>query len=346
VNIYTLDPLIATRWDELVARHASASVFHQRSWLEALVRTYGFKALALTTSPPTRRLDDGVVLCRIASCMTGTRLVSLPFADHCEPLLNDAGEFMVFARWLQAECERKGQRYVEIRPLLDYHLAKSELRPNRSFWFHELDLEPGLQQLFCGLHKNSFQRKIRRAERERLSYEIGRSQCLVDDFYGLLLMTRRRQRLLPHPRLWFRNLVECMRDKVDIRIARKNDTPIAAILTLRHPSCAVFKYGCSDARLHNLGGMPFLLWRLIEESKALGADKIDFGRTDLDHEGLIIFKDRLGTSKKLSTYYRYTNATRRRELRLLESRWLRELFSSLPDGFMSVAGSLLYKHLG
>jgi GNAT acetyltransferase-like protein len=346
VNIHIIDPLIDPRWDELVARHASASVFHQRGWLEALVRTYGFKTMVLTTSPPGQRLDNGLVLCWISSWITGTRLVSLPFADHCEPLLNGAAELTVFTEWLRGECKRKGQRYVELRSLLGAPIAISDFQPKRSYWIHELDLEPSLQQLFRGLHKNSFQRKIRRAERERLSYEVGRSQRLMDEFYRLLLKTRRRHGLLPQPRLWFRNLVECMGDKVDIRMARKNDTPIAAILTLRHPSSPVYKYGCSDAKLHNLGGMPFLFWRLIEESKVSGVEKVDFGRSDLDQYGLIVFKDRLGTRRKLLTYYRHTNGTGRRELVPWKSRWLRNLVSNLPDFLMSVAGRILYKHLG
>ncbi len=60
-------------------------------------------------------------------------------------------------------------------------------------------------------------------------------------------------------------------------------------------------------RFHNLGGMPFLIWKLIEEGKASGTERIDFGRSDLDNQGLIAFKDRLGATGRLLTYYRYTN---------------------------------------
>jgi hypothetical protein len=278
--------------------------------------------------------------------MTGTRLVSLPFADHCEPLLNGPAEFAVFTKWLREECKRKSQRYVELRPLLDAQVAESDLLPTRSYWFHELDLEPGLQQLFRGLHKNSFRRKIRRAERERLSYEIGRSQHLVDEFYRLLLVTRRRHHLLPQPRLWFRNLVECMGDKIDIRLARKNGTAIAAILTMRHQSSVVFKYGCSAARYHNVGAMPFLFWKLIQESKESGMEKIDFGRSDLGQDGLIVFKDRLGAKRRLLTYYRYTNSNGGKTAAPWESQGLRDFFCSLPDVLFSTAGRLLYKHMG
>ena len=92
--------------------------------------------------------------------------------------------------------------------------------------------------------------------------------------------------------------------------------------------------------------MPFLFWRLIEESKASGVQRIDFGRSDLDHEGLIVFKDRLGTKRRLLTYYRYTNTAERQEATPWESHALRELFHSMPDAFLSTAGRALYKHMG
>ncbi len=41
----------------------------------------------LTTCAPDAPLTDGVVFCEVDSWLTGRRLVSLPFSDHCEPLL-------------------------------------------------------------------------------------------------------------------------------------------------------------------------------------------------------------------------------------------------------------------
>jgi len=137
-----------------------------------------------------------------------------------------------------------------------------------------------------------------------------------------------------------------MGDNVDVRLARKNGVPVAAILTLRHGSNVVYKYGCSDAGLHKLGGMPFLLWRLIEECKAAGAQTIDFGRSDLNHEGLIVFKDRLGARKTLLTYYRHTSKTRSQEAAPWESQRLRKMISSLPEALLSQASRVFYKHLG
>ncbi len=181
MKIHILNPLSDRRWDELVARHPKASVFHQRGWLESLARTYGYEPFVLTSAPAGEPLENGLVLCRVSSWITGSRLVSVPFADHCEPLFNDLRESQDFMNWLRAECDLQQRRYAELRPLLGVEGTGNGLQPSRSYWFHELDLKPSLEQIFRGLHKNSFRRKIQRAERERLSYEAGRSEKLVDE---------------------------------------------------------------------------------------------------------------------------------------------------------------------
>lgn len=346
MRIHVLDPLLDCRWDEFVARHPNASVFHDRGWLEALARTYSYELYVLTSSPFGQPLENGIVVGRVSSWITGARLVSLPFSDHCEPLLREGENTEEFIHWMQDACDLQKWRYVELRPLAASYQQRDGLQPSRSYWFHDLDLSLSLDQIFQRLHKNSFQRKVQRAERECLSYEMGRSEQLMEKFYRLLMKTRRRQQLLPQPRAWFKNLLECMREKLQIRVASKDGKPVATMLTLHHGSSVVYKYGCSDERFHNLGGMPFLFWKLVEESKASSAERIDLGRTDLTNEGLIAFKDRLGADKKLLTYYRYTKAPKRGVTALSDSRALRQFFSLLPETVCSAAGRILYRHLG
>ena len=346
MKIQVINPLLDKRLDELVARHPKASVFHERGWLEGLARTYGYEPCVLTTTGPGEPLADGIALCRISSWVTGTRLVSLPFSDHCEPLLGEIDELPNFMNWFRAGGDLGSFDYVELRPLSVADGLSCSLVPSSSYWYHELDLTPRLEQIHQRMHNNSFKRKVRRAERERLSYESGRSKKLLDEFYALLRITRRRHQLPPQPRTWFRNLLENMGAKCQIRLTRKDGVAIAAMLTLQHRSCVIYKYGCSDDKFHSLGGMPFLFWRLIEESKASGSEKIDLGRTELQNEGLITFKDRLGTSRKLLTYHRFTNHPVRVRANLFDSPRFRQLASFLPKAISSAAGRILYRHIG
>ena len=345
MDINCINPLSDSRWDDLVARHPLASAFHNCGWLEALSRTYGYEPFVLTSAPVNQPLKDGVVFCRVSSWITGTRLVSVPFSDHCDPLLNDLADLTEFSSWLRLKRDSERYKYIEIRPLSQIADGDGQFQLSQSYCFHELDLTPSLEQIFRKLHKDSLQRRIQRAEREGLLYEVGRSERLVKEFYRLLLITRRRHQLLPQPRLWLKNLIECMGDNIEIRVAQKESTPIAAMLTLRHRASVIYKYGCSDEKFHHLGAMPFLFWKLIEESKTSGAEKIDFGRSDLNQQSLIAFKDKFGTTKRVLHYYRYPKLAKN-ERPGWDGRMLRQFFSILPDSVSTTAGKVLYRHIG
>lgn len=92
MNVFQIDPIQDPRWARFVAEHPRASIFHTPEWLETLRRTYRYSAVALTTSGPGEPLSNGVVFCRVNSWVTGSRSVSLPFSDHCDPLVNTAEE--------------------------------------------------------------------------------------------------------------------------------------------------------------------------------------------------------------------------------------------------------------
>lgn len=346
MQLYTMDPMLDTRWDDLVASHPRASVFHRKGWLRALAMTYDYHPVVFTSAPPGKPLSDGIVFCEVKSWITGSRLVSLPFSDHTEPLVDEIGDSSEFTEWMRTECRLHNLKYIELRPLSWKMQPDGPLAASQSFWLHTLNLTPSIGQIFKGLHKNCLQRRIRRAECAQLSYEKGCSEGLLNDFYGLLLITRRRHQLLPQPHAWFRNLVACMSPNVEIRLARKDGIPIAAILTLYHRRTVVYKYGCSDEGFHHLAGMPFLFWRLIEESKTAGAEQLDLGRTDLDNEGLVEFKDRFGTTRRRITYLRYPETARKKGLVESYLPPTRRLFSVLPDALSSRIGQLLYRHIG
>jgi hypothetical protein len=344
--LYTFDPLQDSRWDELVATHPMASAFHRTGWLRTLAATYGYRTMVLTSSPPGEHLSDGIVLCEINSWITGCRLVSVPFADHADPLLNDRVDSFEFTQWIRKERDRHKWKYVELRPLCWEKHSNSPLVASRTFWIHTLDLKPSLESIFRNLDKNCLQRRIRRAERGQLTYEKGNSEELLNDFYRLLMITRRRHQIVPQPREWFRNLIAFLGPHIEIRLARKDNTPIAAILTVTHRKTVVYKYGCSDGKFHYLAGMPFLFWRLIEESKVAGAEEIDFGRTDIENHGLIRFKDEFGAARKQLTYLRYPESASGKYITSSDLPRARRLFSVLPDAISSRVGRLLYRHMG
>ena len=342
---YWIDPLRDARWAAFVQKHPRASVFHTPGWLQALKHTYSYEPVVLTTSPPGTELRNGLVLCRIDSWLTGRRLVSLPFSDHCECLVDDEGEVEDLLHFLRREQEGNDWRYIEIRLLTSRPNGASFFARSADFYWHKINLNHRLDELFGSFHKDCVQRKIRRAEREALTYERGRSESVLRKFYGLFVQTRRRHQLPPPPLAWFRNLINCLGEMLTIHVAARNGFPVASILTLSFRKVIVYKYGCSDARYHKLGGMALLFWKTIEEAKKNGAQEFDLGRSEPGQSGLIAFKEHWGAQRSPLTYWRDT-WQRSVSAPTWKLQMAKRLFSSLPETMLTATGKVLYRHFG
>jgi CelD/BcsL family acetyltransferase involved in cellulose biosynthesis len=348
MDINRVNPLQDRRWKQLLQTHPAASVFRTPAWLDALRRTYGYEPVAFTTSSPSEPITDAIVFCRVQSWLTGSRLVSVPFADHCQTLFcSDEGRHKL-TEFLPNIPEQEHCDYIELR-LLDpakvsanFH---SSLARSATFAYHWLDLRPEAAVLYSHFHKSCFQRKIKRAEREGLAYATGTSDAMLQNFYRLLVMTRRRHGVPPQPLAWFRNLRDCFDEAFQLRMALLEKRPIAGIITLQHNNTVVYKYGGSDASFHKLGAMPFLFWQTIQQAKSQGATELDLGRSDSDRLGLIAFKDHMGAASKALTYFRHpAEAAQTAGLgRLMRNQ---HVAAHLPNALLKAAGNFLYRHIG
>jgi CelD/BcsL family acetyltransferase involved in cellulose biosynthesis len=347
--VFELNPLTDATWDHFVERHPHGGVFHTGAWLRALRDTYQYQPTVFTTSAPGTPLANGMLFCEVDSWLTGRRLVSLPFSDHCDPLVASSTEARELVEHLRTIMATGKYRYIEFRPSATATCIgeSCDAACSERFLLHSLPLDLPLGELFHKLHKDCIQRKIRRAERECLRYAKGRTDLLLQQFYQLLLRTRRRHSLPPQPFQWFRNLSSCLGDRLAVHVAYKADQAVAAIIALNFKETVTYKYGCSDERSANLGGTPFLFWKIIEESKNAGARWLDLGRTDSDNSGLATFKERLGAERQVLNYYRFSESSGVRDPR---KSWVtplvRRAFAHIPDSLLVASGRLLYRHIG
>jgi hypothetical protein len=321
-----------------------ATLFHSKEWLDALQCTYGYRASVVTTSGPGERLTNGLAFCRVQSWLTGRRLISVPFSDHCAPLIDSEEEFGCLYSRLQLAVTEGREEYLEIRSITGGTGMPPELSGSATFCLHRLDLRPTLDELFHAFHANCIRRKIARAQRETVAYEDGRSEALLKKFYQLTVLTRRRQKIPPQPLSWFRNLIACFGERVKIRLASHKGHPAAGIFTIRYKGSMTYKYGCSDPRFHNLGPMQLLMWMAIQEAKENGLMEFDMGRTEWSNQGLLTFKDRWGGARSTLIYLRHpvlkTHGTEAIPMRIAKA-----VFAWAPDRFLRTAGNILYRHI-
>jgi hypothetical protein len=344
-GIYEVDPLEDQRWPEFLQRHPDASVFHSPQWLRTIHRTYGYVPAVLTTSRPNQDLTNGLVFCRVRTWLTGRRLVSLPFSDHCQPLVSSPADLDQILRGFEILTRSEGCRYSELRPTST--LAGSpHWRADQLFYLHRVDLRPGAEAILRHCHYDCIQRRIRRAEKAGLTVTEGRTGKFLRVFYDLALETRRRQGLPPQPVAWFENLLNAMGDSATIRCAFNAGNAIAAILTLEYGKRMYYKYGASLPRFHQLGAVPLLLWRAIQGAARLGYNELDLGRSDHGDAGLVKFKERWNAESQLTSYVRHPadaphSAANRAWLRSI----MRAAFRPMPASCLTVLGNISYRHM-
>jgi hypothetical protein len=286
------------------------------------------------------------VFCRVKSWLTGRRLVSVPFSDHCTPLIDSEEEFDGLLSRLRQIADQRREKYLEIRCIAGSAGMPPDLSGSATFCLHRLDLHPSLNELFRAFHESCIRRKIARAPREGVTYEDGTSEELLYKFYQLAILTRRRQEIPPQPLSWFRNLIACLGDGVKIRLASHEGQPAAGILTIRYKGSMTYKYGCSDLRFHRLGSMQLLMWKAIQEAKENGLLEFDMGRTDWSNEGLLTFKDRWGAARSTLLYLRQPAPKPHRRIEDVSMRIAKRIIAWAPDSFLSSAGNILYRHIG
>lgn len=348
--VYTIDPLVDPRWTELVGKHPGASVFHTAGWMRSLRDTYSYQPVVYTTCSSEQELTNGIPFCRVISCLTGRRLVSLPFSDHCQPLVNNPDELREILSTVTGEVDDGVWKYVELRPLETVAewvkgLDKPVLGVSEEYLWFTLDLNPELDNIYKSFHRSSVRERINRSKREELEYRDGRSDDLIRDFFRLLVSTRKKHQVPPQPFEWFRNLRDCLGEDFTVRVSYKDGEPTAATVDLGFRTAHCSKYSASDQRFSRLGGTQLLRWNAITTAKEAGASVFDMCRCEPSNEGLAAYKSEWGTASAALNYYRYPAPVERAKAdRKMEVAG--RVFSRLPSCLLVVAGKLLYKHVG
>src|SRR5438046_884761 len=282
-----LDPIHDPSWDHVVALHGDAGCFHTSAWAKVLHQTYNHQPFYLQFSRG-RRLTALGPLMEVRSPFTGRRGVCLPFSDACEPLIFDpevVGQVRDELIRLAQHCQWK---HLEIRG------GKSlALSPNTftKFYGHTLDLRSGIKELVTRF-ASPVRRAIRKAERNDVSALIVRNRQAIGDFYRLHVQTRRRHGLPPQPASFFLSIYEhIIKPGLGfIVLAQRGSRPIAAAVFFRFGRNALYKYGASDKRFQELRANNLVMWQGIQLLARAGAEKLHFGRTGCENDGLRRFK--------------------------------------------------------
>ena len=324
------------RWGAFAARMPDATAFHRPAWARTLAGAYRFDAFAVVRMEQ-EEIVSGAPMMAVGG-RRARRWISLPFTDVCPPL-GDAGG----VRALVADLERirvaESVETVELRGAVG---ATSDSAVVTGV-LHELELGPDLEEVRSRFHPSQVRRNIERAKREGVEVRLETTrEALLETFYRLHLLTRRRQGVPIQPRRFFTRLWEEMIAPGGgfVLVARVNDRAAAAAVFLDGNRTLTYKFGASDPGLLRARPNHAIFSTAIEWACRAGRRTLDMGRTDPENDGLRAFKASWGAEERPLVY---THLGRPPAAVRDRAKLLRPVIRHSPAVVCRVLGEALYR---
>lgn len=340
-RVVVVDPTSNDLWEQL-CREQPSDVFHSPAWLTVLTNTYGFDLEARVLVDDADRPTAGMVYSEISDQL-GTRVVSLPFSDYCDPLIGDSGHWSALADGLIGPATR-----FQVKCL---HAAIDDPRlvtSGQQAW-HAVDATRPLDVIWGDL-AGSARRAIRKAEASGISVRAAESETDLRAFYDLHLRVRKyKYGLLAQPYSFFENIWHhfIAPGRGVLLLAQEGSTVVGGVLYLQWKDTLYYKFNASDP--DHLGVRPndLIVWEGIKTAHSAGLNWLDFGVSDLDQEGLVRYKRKYATREAIVTTLRtpVDPSPHETSFRTTLSEITALLTSpDVPDRHTARAGEILYRY--
>jgi len=287
------------QWTDFVGASSQALPFHHPSWAQLLGACYGYRPFALALTDANGGIRAGLPMLEVGGPLGRRRWLSLPFTDYCPVLSKDLPAEELTSR-LADTVRSSGISLFELRAGLP---QQDPIFTHTRAVRHVLTLAADPHDVYRQFSK-MHQRNIRKAERAGVQIQRGATASDVETFYRLHLLTRQRLGVPIQPRRYFRLLAEHFieRGLGFVLSARMDDVPVAAAVFLAWNGTMMYKYGASDARFWEHRPNNLLFREAIRWGCENGYHTLDWGRTDLDDQGLREFKSGWGALEEPLTY--------------------------------------------
>lgn len=343
VRIVGLDPRSDPRWERLVVRRGG-TLFNSPAWLGTVADTYGFTPEAYLALDAAGEPTAGLAFCRVDDAL-GRRIVSFPFSDYSDPLVEDR------ATW-DGLVERLSKAGVPITlRCLRNPLPPSDERfgLTKAARWHRIDLRPGPDALWDGLDESA-RRAIRKARKNGVAIRFADDEATLRTFFRMHLEVRKyKYRLLAQPyaffeRIWERFIVP---GRGTIAAAMHDGEMVGAIFFVEFGDTLYYKFNASSRAHLELRMNDLMLWESIRHARERGAAYMDLGLSDADQDGLIRYKRKYAGEEDTISFLRHVPAEAPEPNRQFGAvlGQLTELLvdPGVPDPITERAGALLYR---
>jgi len=324
--------------------HERSSVYHHPAWLKGISKCFNHKAFYLLEIDDTNNITGLIPFMIINSNFTKKRVVSLPFSTHCDPLI-DFNDLKAAIGFLKLHFDNNIK--IDLRTLSNLNNILSDFSFSSEFTTHILEMDDSLESTFNSFHGRSVRASIRKAEKNDLSFEFLNNDNGLKIFYNLETDLRKRLALPPLPFKFFKKVfVELNKyNLICIPIVRKSNLPLAAGFILEFKDTTYLEYTASNRNYIDLYINQKLFWEIIKAAHIKGIRKIDFGRSNINHQTLIAFKEKWNAKPFFISNYWHPESNIIKKNKKTLNRVMKKVNMFMPASLLKIEGKLLYPHL-
>jgi CelD/BcsL family acetyltransferase involved in cellulose biosynthesis len=343
-RIVEVDAVSDPRWEQLVSSRRS-DVFHSPQWLRVLAETYGFDVrarLVLHGDVATA----GLVFVDVGDHMD-QRLVSLPFSDFCDPMVDTIDDWSSLTRDMLSPDRRFHLKVLHN----EVALSDDRLEEAGRLMWHAVNTDRDEDDVWASIESGA-RRAIRKAESAGIVVRTAESVEDVRAFYELHLRVRKyKYRLLAQPFLFFERIWTHLLEPGHgaLLLATVAGEVVGGVMYLEWGNTLDYKFNASDPDGLAVRPNDLVVWKGIEHARSRSLEWLAFGVSDMEQEGLVRYKRKYASIEKQVVSLRRlpdgSPSDRERAARTMLGRITDVLVADdVPDTVSERAGDVLYRY--
>lgn len=343
VVVKQLTPEFYDKWDEYVATHENASIYHQSRWIKVISASLKQCCIFLYAENLDGKICGVFPLVELNSLVFGRFMVSMPYFNY-GGVLTDSVDVR---DQLLNEATKIGSSqkidYLQIREtddsLVDQFVTKTD-KVNMILTLPESAEALGKS---IGSKRRS---QIKRPQRENVRVEFG-GEALLDDFYHVFCINMRDLGTPVYSRDFFLSILQSFKEEAHLCVVYWDDKPVSTGFLIRHKDQMEIPWASTIRYANRISINMYLYWEILSWSIAQGCKHFDFGRSTVD-AGTYKFKKQWGAQPQQCYWYNWVPEGK--ELPNLSPSNSKfdlaiKIWQKLPLWFTKIIGPILVRNL-
>ena len=341
-------------WDAFVDSHPYGWVCHLSVWQKILEKSFKHihGEVVVLKDDSTGAIQAGLPVYTVDSWLTGKRLISIPFATICDPLVFSWDQLNQITDYVKEKANKEKASFIEIRTLLSATMQEAkDFSSDSSYKHHFIKLDRKPEDLKKNFDRSCIKQRLDRSLKSGITLTAAHDEAAIDKFYSLHLETRKRLSLPPQPHFFIKNLIQFLQplNLCQLLFAEKDGETLAGMLLFKYKNRVSAEYAVSNKNFQNISPNHFLFWHGINIAYNEKYEIFDFGQTDPANKGLMDFKKRWGSEIMDIPYFYYPKqnaAAQKNKGEDIKYKLVKKICGVAPDRMLQIIGNFCYRHLG